>query len=503
MCVAALPQAEEERSGGADSRFRSAPASPNRAGCMILTAPAFLAPTSAMRAEIAAVLRIAVPLAAANLLGMAIYAIDVIFVAMLGTEALAAVTLSTSLYGLALWSMMSMVGAVAPLAASAIGRRRNALRDVRRTVRMGLWIAVMAGAFVMAVMLVAEPLMRATGQSPEVTRLAGAYLSVLAFAAIPTILASTLRVFVSTLDRAAIATAITVLALFVNALGNWLLIFGNWGFPEMGIEGAALASVITVCIQLIAYVVVIQSSRQMRRYYLFGRLWRPDWERFVEIFKIGLPIAAITCAEGGLFGAAAFLMGALGEIELAAHALAIQLAATGFQVPMGIAQGATIRVGLHDGADDRPGIGRAGRASLMLMAGFALAMATIMVGAPRLLLSIYVDTSDPANAALVGFAVSYVAVAAAFQLFDGAQAVLAGLLRGLSDTRVPLLIALFGYWPCGFGTAWLLAFVLGWGGLGVWIGLAVGLVVTSALMAWRWTWRDRLGLRTPRLGNSP
>jgi len=438
--------------------------------------------------------RLALPLAAANLLQMAVYAVDVIFVARLGTQPLAAITLATSLYGIAVWCCLGLIGAVAPLAATALGRGRHAVREMRRSFRMGLWMAFLSGLFVMAVCLVSEDIMLLTGQSPAIARMAGEYLTILALAAIPVIAANVLRIFVSTLDRAVIATWITVLALLVNAGGNWLLIFGNWGFPAMGLRGAAVASVITSLVVLGAYIAIIQTDRRMRRHYLFGRLWRPDWARLKDMWRIGLPIAAITLAEGGLFASSAFLMGAIGTLELAAHTVAMQLPMACFQVPFGIAQAATIRTGIHNGAGRPDRIHLAGLVAIGLAVGFAALFAAIILGLPRLLLSIYLDVDAPENAALIRLALIYLLIAAAFQLFDGLQAVLAGLLRGLADTRVPFLLALIGYWIFGFGTAWLLGFHLAMGGTGVWIGLAVGLVVTSTLLAWRWHRRERLGL---------
>ena len=461
---------------------------------------AALSPTrhdaASLRAEFGATARLAVPLAAANLLQMAVYTIDVLFIARIGTQELAASTLAVSSYGLMLWCTMGLISAVAPMAAAALGRGRHAVREVRRSFRMALWLSVLAGIAVMAGSNLAEQFMLLTGQSEQIAAMAGEYLRWLSPAAIPVLAAAALRIFVSTMDRAVIATWVTVLALIVNFIGNWLLIFGNWGFPALGLKGAAIASVITSLVVLAAYVAIIQSDRRMRRHYLFGRLWRPDWQRLHELWRVGLPIGAITLAEGGLFSGAAYLMGAIGMLELAAHTVALQLGALAFQVPMGIATAATIRVGLHNGAGSREGIHRAGLAVVWVVIGFAGLFAAAMIGIPKVLLSLFFDVDAPANADVVPLAVTYLVVAAAFQLFDGAQVVLAGLLRGLSDTRVPFILAVIGYWIFGFGTAYYLGFHTEFGGLGVWIGLAVGLIVTSALLGWRWHRRESLGLVT-------
>jgi MATE family multidrug resistance protein len=187
-------------------------------------------------------------------------------------------------------------------------------------------------------------------------------------------------------------------------------------------------------------------------------------------------------------------MGLLSEVQLAAHSLALQISAFAFQFPVGIGQAATIRVGIYYGAGDRAGVGRAGWTALALGIGFSLFTAALMIGMPRLILSAYIDVAAPANAAMIGYAVRFLAVGAAFQLVDGAQAIAAGALRGLQDTRMPMVIALLGYWLPGFGTAVLLGFGTHLQGQGVWIGLAIGLLVVASLLLWRWHQREILGL---------
>jgi MATE family multidrug resistance protein len=449
---------------------------------------------SPWRDELRATMALALPLAGANLLQMAVYAVDVVFVARLGAESLAASSLSVSLFGLLMWSTTGLVGAAAPLIAAELGRRRHAVREVRRTMRMAMWLSILAGLAIMAICLGGEPFMLWTGQDPRVSALAGDFLVVLMWASIPNILAWLLRTFVSALGRAGIATAITALALVVNAAGNYAFVFGHWGAPALGLRGSAVSSVITACAMLAAYLVVIFSDRRFRRYRLFGRWWRTDWPRFGDLLVVGLPITGTILAEAGLFSGAAFLMGRIGEAELAGHTIALQLAALAFQVPLGVGQAATIRVGLAYGARDRAGVARAGWVAIALGAGFMLFTAGTMWLFPREILRIYVDPDLPANAALVGFALQYLVIAAAFQLFDGAQAVAAGSLRGLQDTRVPMGIAVFGYWLPGMGVSLWLGFRTPLEGLGVWIGLAVGLVVVAGLLLWRWQARERLGL---------
>ncbi len=451
-------------------------------------------PPSPWRTELGATLRLAAPLAGANLLQMLVYAIDVIFVARLGEEALAASSLATTLFGLMMWCFSGLTGACAPLIAAELGRRRHAVREVRRSVRMALWLALGCGLAGMVIAAQGRTILLLTGQDPVVSAMAGRFLEILLWAMIPNVMASVLRNFVSALGRPVFATAITVLAIVVNALGNYAFVFGHFGVPALGLDGSALSSVVTAFAMLAAYALGILRDRRLRRYHVFGRWWRPEWQRLRDLVRIGVPIALIILAEGGLFSSAAFLMGLIGQAELAGHTVALQVAALAFQIPFGVGQAVTIRVGYHFGAGNHAAIGRAGKAALVLALGYMALPALLMLLAPRLVLSLYVDPADPRNAAMVGFAVRYLAIAAAFQLFDGLQAVMAGALRGLQDTRVPMLLALTGYWLFGFGTSALLGFFTPLAGLGVWIGLAVGLVVVAALLLTRWLRRERLGL---------
>jgi len=449
---------------------------------------------SPMRVELRETLRLAGPLVLANLLQMAVYAIDVIFVARLGTEALAAASLATSLFGLLVWSGSGLAGSAVSLIAAELGRGRHALREVRRTLRMALWLSVLAGLAGMAVCSFGEEIMLVTGQQPAIAAQAGSFLGLLMWSLVPQIACNVLRGFVAALGKPMVATWITAFAIVTNAIGNYAFVFGRLGMPAMGLDGSALSTLITSVIMVLAYVAVIRADRRMRRYHAFGRFWRAEWQRLREILRLGLPVALIVFAEGSFFGSAAFLMGLIGPAQLAGHAVALQVAAFAFQVPFGVGQAATIRVGYRFGAMDREGVGRAGWAGLLVCFLFAGCAAAAMLLFPHAILSLYVDIDDPANAAMLGFALVYLRVAAAFQLFDGTQAVAAGALRGLQDTRVPMQLAMFGYWIPGFGAAALLAFHTPLGGLGVWIGLALGLVVVAALLLHRWSRRERLGL---------
>ncbi|MFA6220541.1 MAG: MATE family efflux transporter [Erythrobacter sp.] len=450
--------------------------------------------TAGWRDELRETFRLALPLALANLLQMLVHAVDVIFVARLGERELAASSLAISLFGLLMWALAGLTGMVAALIAEELGRRRHAVREVRRSTRMGMWLAVVCGVIGMSVCYQGEAVMLAAGQDRELAALAGGFLRVIMWAMIPMIIANVLRSFVSALGRPVFATAITASALLVSLFVNYTFVFGHFGAPALGLNGSALASVTTAAYVVLAYVVAIARDRRLRRYRIFGKWWRPEWSRLGQLVRLGLPVSLTVVAEAGLFSGAALLMGRFGASELAGHAVALQIASLAFQIPFGIGQATTIRVGYHFGARDAAAIGRAGWAGIVMGGGFMVTTAAAMILAPGALLRIYVDPGLPGNAAMADFAIRYMVVAAAFQLFDGVQAVAAGALRGLQDTRMPMLIAIFSYWAPGFGTAVWLGFSTPLEGTGVWIGLATGLIFAAGLLSWRWALRERLGL---------
>jgi MATE family multidrug resistance protein len=236
----------------------------------------------------------------------------------------------------------------------------------------------------------------------------------------------------------------------------------------------------------------VQWDRRLRRDQLFVRFWRTDWPRFLEVLRLGAPIGLTVLAESSLFAAAGILMGLIGTAELAAHAIALQCAAVAFMVPLGISQAVTARVGLAAGAKNRIGVGRAGWVALGLGIAFTSVSAAVFWFAGDVLVGFYLDVDDVRNAPVVKLAVSFLLIAALFQLADGSQAIGAGALRGLRDTRIPMSLAIFGYWVVGLPTSAILAFWFGLGGHGVWIGLAVGLAVVAILAVWRFHRRERL-----------
>jgi multidrug resistance protein, MATE family len=456
-------------------------------------------PESLWRGEIRAMLALSWPMVLTNLAQVAMTATDVMMIGRLGPASLAAGALGSNLYFAPLILGLGLVYAASPMMATELGRKRHSVRDIRRTVRQGLWLSILAALPIWILLWNGEAILLAMGQEPALAQQAGVYLHGLQWAILPFYGYIVLRSFISALERPGWALVIMFIAVTVNALGNWLLVFGNLGFPKMGIFGSGLATSFSSALMFIGLAIVVSVERQFRRYRLFGRFWRSDWPRFMAMLRLGLPIAGILAFEVTIFNAAAFLMGLINAASLAAHAIAIQIASVTFMVPLGLNQAVTVRVGLAYGARNPDGISRAGWTAYALGVGFMALMARAMILWPRLLIGAFINLDDPANAAVIGLAVTFLSFAALFQIFDGAQAVAAGMLRGLHDTKVPMILAAIGYWGVGLPLGVVLAFHFGFEGAGIWIGLSSGLAVVAVLLLVRWLRRDQLGLTTDRV----
>ncbi|HEX8584887.1 MAG TPA: MATE family efflux transporter [Allosphingosinicella sp.] len=446
------------------------------------------------RAEIRATVALAWPLILTNIAQSLIHATDVILLGRAGPHALAAGTLGVQVYLVFLIFGLGLVTASAPMIAKELGAHRHSVRDVRRTVRQAMWAAVAISVPVWIILWNTGAILVALGQDPQLAAGAQSFVRALQWGFLPYLFYIVLRSFVSALERPIWSLIIGLIAVVYNGLINYALIFGEFGFPELGLRGAGIGSASANLFMFGGMALVVILHPRFRRYRLFGRFWRPDWERFREVWRLGTPIAVTLTLEIAIFASAVFLMGLISQASIAAHAIAIQLAALTFMVPMGLGQAATVRVGLAYGRQDRTGVAIAGWVSFTLGVGFMTLTGLVMLAAPEALVRLFLDPANPDNGPVMKLAVSFLIVAAFFQIFDGAQAVGAGMLRGLQDTRVPMIYAAFGYWVVGLLTGVGLAFGVGWQGVGIWIGLAAGLAVVSALMLARWLRRERLGL---------
>jgi MATE family multidrug resistance protein len=443
--------------------------------------------------ELRATLSLAWPLMLANLTQQIIQATDVLLMGRLGATQLAAATLALNLTFTINIFLLGLITASAPMMATALGQRSNAVRDVRRTFRAGLWLMLMAMPPYWLLLWHVGPIMRAFGQSAELASQGQTFLRAYMWCTAPWLLFQLLRNFMSALERPRVVLWLSLTGIALNFLLSWSLIFGHFGLPALGLAGGGVGSTLTWLFICGALICVATLHRHFRRFHLFGRWWRFDGQRTAAMIRLGWPIGATMALEMGVFALAAYFMGWLGAPAVAAHAVALQLAAITFMVPLGLGQAATVRVGLALGRKDGQGIRRAGWTGWVLGVALMGVMALGMWAFPRQLVTLFL-ADVPANAVVIGLAISFLRVAAAFQLVDGAQVIGAGMLRGLHDTRWPLLFALFGYWVVGLGIGSWLAFARDWKGVGIWVGLASGLAAVAVLMLVRWILRDRLRL---------
>lgn len=435
------------------------------------------------RSHFRATFKLGIPLVGSQLGLMLMNTTDTVMLGWYGVRELAASVLATQVFFIVMIFGAGIGQAVMPMAAQAVGEGDE--RTVRRVVRMGLWIAIVYCVVTLPLFFVGEPLLLALGQEPEIANLSGQYLFIAAWAMFPTLLSHSLRTFLSAIERAQIIFWSTLTAAFANVVINYMLIFGNWGAPELGIRGAAYATLLVNILMFVAMALYVSFGRDTRAYEIFARFWRADWAAFFAVLKIGFPIGITILAEVGMFIFASIMMGWLGVIPLAAHGIAIQLASIAFMLPLGLSQVATVRVSNAYGRCDPGNLLRAANTVMVVTVLFALLSATLFFLLPETLIGLFLDETKDNVAEVAQYAVPLLFVAAVFQLVDSAQAVAVAQLRGLKDTRVPMAVALFAYWAVGFATAYVLGIHYDLGGTGIWTGLATGLAVAAVLFIWR------------------
>ncbi len=451
--------------------------------------------------EARALLRLALPIVGSQLGLIAMQTTDVIMLARLGPAYMAAGSLGFAIYFNVWLFCLGILIASASLVAQAYGARDY--RGVRRSVRQAFWVALTLAGPAMLVIWHGDLLLGWVGQGSEAAALARTYLQAVVWGIPFSFGFLVLRYFVSALSRPGIVLVALTGGAVLNIGLDYLLIFGHFGFPALGVAGAAWATAaIQVGLFLVLLVHVLR-DRQFRRYHIFVRFWRPDWARYRQVWRVGLPVGLTVVAESGLFLAAQMLMLSLGTLQVAAHAVALQIIAVAFMIPLGVGQAGQVRVGQHYGAGDAEGVRRAGWVAMALGCGFMAMTASVMWLAPESVVGLILS-GESADGQVAALAVSFLLVAALFQLADGGQAVMSCALRGLSDTAWPMAIAITGYWGVGFVAAWLLAFEAGLGGVGVWYGLAIGLAVVAVALTSRFALRRRLGLlRRPLVPSQP
>ncbi|GAB4088095.1 MATE family efflux transporter [Hydrogenophaga soli] len=449
-----------------------------------------IGPWLTWRQHLKASLSLGGPLVLANLAQAALTATDVMLMGRLGPDALAAGALASALYHACMVFCMGLVSATLPLVSSALGRRKRPVREVRLTVHHGLWSALAVSLPMWLLLWQAEPILGLMGQSPEAAARAAGFMHTLQWALLPYLGYLVLRSLFAALGLQRWTLAVVGVAIGINALLAWALMFGHLGLPNLGLPGAGVASTLASAFMFLGLAGVAWRHPALRPYHLLRHGWRPERERMRRLWALGLPIALTFSFETTIFYAAVMMMGLIGPTELAAHSVAVQIASVSFMVPLSFGQVATIRVAMAHGAgtahDGGHSLRMAGWSAFAIGVGFMALMAGVMLTAPHVLLAAFMDLDRPGNAPVVALAAHFLGLAALFQVVDGAQAVAAGMLRGLHDTRASMWMAGVGYWVFGIPLSAWFAFGLGWGGTGVWLGLLTGLGTTAILLTRRW-----------------
>jgi multidrug resistance protein, MATE family len=445
-----------------------------------------------LRRELASTLALGWPIILANVAINVMTATDFMMLGWLSPHALAAGSLGFFLYQPPFLLGIGVVAALSPIAAAKIGAGQSPT-VLRRATHQALLSAVFVAVVVWIALAWATPFLLAIGERADAARDAGVYLGGFQWGLAPSLLFFAARSAFAALERPRPALVAGLVAVAFNALANYALIFGKLGMPALGIIGSGFATTLSQALMFAILMAAALIDPRMRKLRLFALPWRPAGAEFVALWRLGLPIGVMIVAEVGVFAAATLVMGIISQTAIEAHTIALQIASLAFMVPLGLGQAATVRVGRAYGAGDRQAISRAGWSAFGLTAIFAVLSAAAMIGAPRLLVAPFIDVSAPANADSVGLAVALLKIAALFQIFDASQATLANMLRGVHDSRIPLIIALIGYWAIGAPVGVALGFATPLGAVGVWIGLALGLAVVAILLMSRWLAKERQG----------
>ncbi|MBE9207515.1 MATE family efflux transporter [Nostoc sp. LEGE 06077] len=438
--------------------------------------------------EVKQCLLLAVPLAAAQLAQSATGFVDTVMMGWLGSQTIASGGLGAAIFTFFLLITTGMIAAVSPLAAEASGAGKP--EKIGQIVQQGLGISLLLGIPITVILWHGGALLVLLGQNANTATLAQTYLRAIAWGFIPGLGFAVLKSFLSAISQPQLVMVTVVLGTLLNITANYVLMFGKFGLPSLGLAGIGWASTLSLWSMFIALAIYIASQRRFAIYNIFQFSANYSFNRqsrriFWEIFQVGLPIAGLVAVEAGLFTVVTFLIGQLGTTALAAHQIALQTASMSFQMVLGISFATTVRVGQLVGEGNWKGVRLAGYVGIAL-GGLSMAIAGLIFWlVPKLVVSLYLDIDNPNNQDVVALAMKLLAVAAIFQIVDGIQVTAAGALRGLKDTQIPMLIGVFAYWGVGLLTGYALEIWFGFGAIGLWWGLAIGLACAAIVLTWR------------------
>ena len=450
----------------------------------------------ALRREFRPTLRLAVPLVLAELSWMAMTTVDTIMVGRLPDAAVAigAAALGGGLYyTVAIFGTGLMLG-LDTLVSQAFGR--DDLHDARHSLVNSVVMAVLLTPLLMGAVSLMPGLMLRVGVKAEIVATMAPFLRALNWSTLPLLLYSTLRRYLQAVHIVKPVTFALVSANIVNALFNWIFIYGHWGAKAYGVPGSGWSTCLARAYMAGVLLFTLFYYDRSRRLLLREHAWKIDFRRMHALLKLGGPAATQILLEIGGFTAAGAMAGRVGALALAAHQIALNCAAFTYMVPLGVSSAAAVRVGHALGRGDPAGARRAGWTTILLGAGFMLMAGVVFVSFPRTIARIY--TPDPT---VIRAGATLLLIAAAFQLFDGIQTVTTGALRGAGETRIPMLANLVAYWVIGLPIGYWLCFRLGWGVIGLWVGLLIGLVVVATIVLCAWWRKTAVGQRLPAVSS--
>ena len=435
--------------------------------------------------EMRALLWLGVPMAAAQLAQFFVFTIDILMIGRISPEDLAAAALGTVIYFF-LWMLGSgPVNAVSPLVSQALGADQNDRKDARRSVRMALWVIFMMTPIIILMLTFTEPLANKMGQDAAIAKKAGAYVIALGPGLAFALATMALRNFLAALGKTKVPFILVMMVTAINALLNYIFIFGHFGAPRLELVGAGIASSLSYIFGFFLFVLYIRFDSHAHSFQVFSNFWKPDWERFRDVVKLGFPISMTTMFEGMLFNAVVFIVGVIGVMEQAAYQIALNVAALAFMLPWGMSMAGAVRIGLAKGAGNKPATRRAA-STTMIASIFAIMMIAIPVALyPEFTASLYMNLEKPENEQVIALVVGFLPIATAFMFFDALQVAANQLLRGLKDVNWPMLYTGISYWVIGFPVAYILALKTDIGVNGVWYGLMAGLITASILLGGR------------------
>ena len=450
----------------------------------VATAVSALPGAPSWRQEARTLAKITAPIAAGFLAEMAMNFSDTLIIGrVVGGVALGAVSLSAHVLFSLLVACMGVISIVGAFAAQSHGAADPAA--LARAIRQGFWVATMLSLPAMVIGWYLPAVLRWLGQDPQVVAIADAYLKGLVWCFLPYMWFTVLRNFVTTLHRNVSTMVISVAAIGVNLGLVYSLVTGAFGLPALGVRGAGYGTSLVSLGMFLAQAAHVATAKGLREYRIFAGVFRFDAALCGRIFRVGLPAGGMSTVESGLFLAVQLLIGTLGVIALAANQIAFTFLSIVFMIPAALAQAATARVGFGLGSGNPAAARRSGLVAIGLSTAYMAVMGLFMSMNAEAIVAVFLDPADPAAAEVLPLAASLIVIAAVYQIVDGGQIIAMGALRGLSDTMVPFMLGLLGYWVIGMGSGYLFGFVLGHGAIGLWWGLALGLAASASLLTWR------------------